>query len=134
VAAGPEESVAFVCGTCVLTEALNIHAPPNEASEFFHGTIEFVNEDTSIVLFLGEDCSRPLMERFQNFCLRFGHRSRIYDSRDYAMEGVDSEIRKLVAPLIVQAAFGRFSVYLAKASGKDFATRKYMRKVEYWPS
>ena len=37
------------------------------AAEYFHGTLELVEEDTSLILFYGEDETRPLMDRVMDF-------------------------------------------------------------------
>ncbi|CUX65594.1 Sugar isomerase [Agrobacterium tumefaciens str. Kerr 14] len=131
VAAGPEETTAFVFGTCILTEMLNIHAPPVKASEFFHGTLEIVTPQIPLVLILGTDCSRPLMERVKDFCETHGNRLMIYDANDYSMDGIDPEIQPMVAPYLIQSALKRFSLHLSRSKGRALTDRNYMGKHSY---
>ncbi len=50
---------------CILEEMQWIQAKSIHAAEFFHGTLELVVEDTSVILLKGEDETRPLMDPVQ---------------------------------------------------------------------
>jgi fructoselysine 6-phosphate deglycase len=67
VAAGPGFTPAYVFGVCIVMEMLGLHSYPIEAAEFFHGPFEIVDETTPLILIVGEDPSRPLMERVVRF-------------------------------------------------------------------
>ncbi len=131
VASGPCFTTAYVFGVCVLMEMLWMHSMPIEAAEFFHGPFEVVDHTTPLVLLLGEDPSRPLMERVVRFCKRYTERLMIYDSRDFAMPGVAPEIRPLLAPYVLQAALKRFAAQLSILHDQPLSTRRYMWKTEY---
>lgn len=131
VAAGPMFASAYVWGVCVLMEMQWMHSVPLEAAEFFHGPFEIVDENTPLVLYKGEDPSRPLMDRVERFCKRYTERLFIYDSKDYAMPGVDPRIRGIVAPHVVQSALRRISEHLAVWHNHPLSTRRYMWKTEY---
>ncbi len=131
VASGPGFTTAYTFGVCILMEMLWLHAYPIEAAEFFHGPFEIVDRDTPLVLILGEDPSRPLMERVVRFCTRYTERLMIYDSRDFAMPGIDAEIRPIVAPYVLQAALKRMSARLSVWHAHPLTTRRYMWKTEY---
>ncbi|MVA26571.1 SIS domain-containing protein [Agrobacterium vitis] len=131
VASGPGATSAYVFGVCILMEMLWIHAYPIDAAEFFHGPFEIVTPKTPLVLIIGEDPSRPLMERVKTFSQKHTERLMIYDSREYAMEGVDPEIRPIVAPYVIQAALKRLSVRLSIWRDQPLSTRRYMWKSEY---
>lgn len=131
VASGPCFTTAYVFGVCILMEMLWLHSTPIEAAEFFHGPFEIVDETQPLVLILGEDPSRPLMERVKRFCDTYAGRVMLYDSRDYAMPGVDPAIRPIVAPYVLQAALKRWSVHLSTLHGQPLSTRRYMWKVSY---
>ncbi|MFT3761409.1 MAG: SIS domain-containing protein [Pseudoxanthomonas sp.] len=55
VASGPGYTSAYVFGVCILMEMLWLHSYPIEAAEFFHGPFEIVDENTPLILILGED-------------------------------------------------------------------------------
>lgn len=131
VASGPVSTSAYVFGVCILMEMLWIHAYPIDAAEFFHGPFEIVTPETPLVLLLGEDPSRPLMERVKRFALKTTERLMVYDSKDYAMDGIDAEIRPIVAPYVIQAALKRMSVRLSVWRNQPLSTRRYMWKSEY---
>lgn len=131
VASGPGFTPAYVFGVCILMEMLWLHSYPIEAAEFFHGPFEIVDGDTPLILILGEDPSRPLMERVLRFCNKHARRLMIYDSRDYEMEGIAPAIRPIVAPYVLQAALKRFSEHLSDLRGQPLSTRRYMWKTEY---
>lgn len=131
VAAGPEETTAVATGTCILTEMLALHAPPIKASEFFHDTLELVTPELQLVLIIGESSSRPLMERVKDFCGKHAAKVAIYVSREYAMDGVDVEIRPIVAPYVLQVALERMTEYLFELRGKPLSewTFSYIGRV-----
>ncbi|MFC0408537.1 SIS domain-containing protein [Roseomonas elaeocarpi] len=131
VASGPGFTTAYVFGVCILMEMLWMHSYPIEAAEFFHGPFEIVDQNTPLILILGEDPSRPLMERVVRFCEKYTERLMIYDARDFAMPGIDPEIRPLVAPYILQSALKRFSARLSVWHNQPLTTRRYMWKTEY---
>jgi fructoselysine 6-phosphate deglycase len=131
VASGPMFNTAYVIGVCILMEMQWMHSYPIEAAEFFHGPFEILDETTPFVLMLGEDPSRPLMERVVRFAKKYTERLFIYDSKDYPMTGIDPEIRPIIAPYIVEAALYRICVRLAVWHNQPLSTRRYMWKTEY---
>ena len=131
VASGPGFTPAYVFGVCILMEMLWMHSYPIEAAEFFHGPFEIVDKDTPLILIVGEDPSRPLMERVLRFCQKYTDRLMIYDSRDYEMKGIAPTIRPIVAPYVLQAALKRLSEHLSDLHGQPLSTRRYMWKTEY---
>lgn len=131
VASGPGFMSAYNFGVCILMEMLWMHSYPIEAAEFFHGPFEIVDENTPFILIVGEDPSRPLMERVIRFCEKNARRVMIFDSRDYPMPGIAPIIRPIVAPYVIQAALKRFSEHLSDLRGQPLSTRRYMWKTEY---
>jgi fructoselysine 6-phosphate deglycase len=131
VASGPGFTPAYVFGVCILMEMLWLHSYPIEAAEFFHGPFEIVDENTPLILILGEDPSRPLMERVKRFCEKYTKRLMIYDSLDYEMKGIAPSIRPIVAPYVLQASLKRLSEHLSDLHGQPLSTRRYMWKTEY---
>jgi fructoselysine 6-phosphate deglycase len=131
VASGPGFTSAYTFGVCILMEMLWLHSYPIEAAEFFHGPFEILDEKTPFILIVGEDPSRPLMERVLRFCEKNARRVMIYDSRDYPMPGIAPRIRPIVAPYVLQAALKRLSEHLSDLRGQPLSTRRYMWKSDY---
>jgi fructoselysine 6-phosphate deglycase len=131
VGAGPCFSAAYVIGACMLMEMQWLHCQPVVAAEFFHGPFEVVDDSTVLILFVGEDPSRPEAERAVRFCRRFTERTMVYDSCQFAMPGVDPEVRGIVAPIVLQAALEPFVKELAVLREHPLSTRRYMGRMEY---
>lgn len=128
---GPTYANAYVFGVCILMEMQWMHTFTGEAAEFFHGPFEVVDQNTPVMLFMGEDPSRPVSERVLRFCKKFTERIMVYDSKDFKMKGVDPEVRAIFAPFILEAAAGRFADHLAVWHNHPLSTRRYMWKFEY---
>ena len=67
IGAGNTWGETYCFAMCVLEEMQWIKTKSIHAAEYFHGTLELVEEDTSLILFYGEDETRPLMDRVKNF-------------------------------------------------------------------
>ncbi len=128
---GPNYCSAYVFGMCILMEMQWMHTFTGEAAEFFHGPFEVLEHTTPVLLFKGEDGSRPIAERVEAFSKKFTERLMIYDSKDYEMKGIDPEVRAIVAPMILEAAVDRFAQHLAVWHNHPLTTRRYMWKFEY---
>jgi len=128
---GPMFTAAYVLGVCILAESQWVHSIPVEAAEFFHGPFESIDATTPVLLMLGEDPSRPQMERALRFCQRYTERLMIYDSKDFPMVGIDPEIRAIVAPYVVGIGAERIGAHLAVWHQQPLTTRRYMWKTEY---
>ncbi len=131
IASGPMFCTAYVFGVCTLMEMQWLNSTPLESAEFFHGPFEVVDENVPILLLLGEDPSRPLMERTVRFCETYGKRLVVYDSKDFEMPGIEPEIRPIVAPYIIGVALDVIGENLAELHNHPLETRRYMWKVEY---
>jgi len=116
---------------CILEEMQWIHAKSIHAAEFFHGTLEMVVEDTSVVLFKGEDETRPLMDRVERFAEKITNQLTVIDTKDFAMEGISEEFRKHFSVSINWAVISRISVYLERERNHSLDLRRYYRKMEY---
>ena len=119
-------NTAYVFGVCILMEMQWMHSYPIEAAKFFHGPFEIVDQKTPLVLMLGKDPSRPLVERVVRFCKKYAERLMIYDSKEFEMKGIDADIRLIVAPYIVKAALTRIAHQLAVRHNQPLSIRRYM--------
>lgn len=129
--AGPCFATAYVFGICVLMEMQWMHTYACDSAEFFHGPFEVVDQNTPLMIFLGEDPSRPQTERVIKFAKKFTERLAIYDSKDYEMKGIDPEVRGIFAPFILEAAVARVGQRFAVWHNHPLTTRRYMWKFPY---
>lgn len=116
---------------CVLEEMQWIRTKSVTASDFFHGTLELVDEDTHVVIIKGEDESRTVTDRIEKFCNTYSNKVTVYDSKDYELEGIDAEYRAMFAPLVICAALGRINPHMEYATGHSLSFRRYYKVVEY---
>ncbi len=116
---------------CILEEMQWIKSKSIHAAEFFHGTLELVEEDTSLILFKGEDETRPLVERVERFAEKITKELFVIDTKDYPLEGISEEFRKHFAVNVNWALTGRISVYLERERNHSLDVRRYYRKLDY---
>jgi fructoselysine-6-phosphate deglycase len=116
---------------CILEEMQWIKSKSIHAAEFFHGTLELVEEDTSVILFKGEDETRTLVDRVERFAETITKELFILDTKDYELEGISEEFRKHLAINLNWALTGRISVYLERERNHPLELRRYYRKMAY---
>lgn len=122
---------AYVAGVCIMMEMQWLHTSVGESAEFFHGPFEVILPDVPVMVFLGEDESRPISERVIRFCNKFTERLMVFDSKDYEMKGIPDEAREVFAPFVAFGASERFYEHLAVWHNHPLSTRRYMWKFEY---
>jgi fructoselysine-6-phosphate deglycase len=116
---------------CILEEMQWIKSKSIHAAEFFHGTLELVEKDTSVILFKGEDETRTLVDRVERFAETITKELFILDTKDYELEGISKEFRKHLAINLNWALTGRISVYLERERNHPLELRRYYRKMAY---
>ncbi|HEY5221875.1 MAG TPA: SIS domain-containing protein [Microbacteriaceae bacterium] len=131
VGAGNLWGFAYLYSMCLLEECQWLHTTRVHGAEFFHGSLELIEKDTSVLLFLGEDETRPLMERVQRFAERYSDDVTALDTAAYPVDGISPEFRGLLSPLIMDTVAGRVSKHLEAERNHDLSLRRYYRVVEY---
>jgi fructoselysine-6-phosphate deglycase len=116
---------------CILEEMQWIWTRPVHSSDFFHGTLELLEADTSVVLFKGEDECRPLVDRAERFAKSVSTRVRVFDARDFALPGVSDEVRALISPVLFAAAFERVASHIEVVRDHPLVTRRYYKKGDF---
>jgi fructoselysine 6-phosphate deglycase len=129
--AGPAEDVARCLSMCYLQEMQWLHSAAFNANEFFHGAFEVVTDETGVILFLGEDHSRPIAERARTFLDKYARRAWTVDLAELALPGIPETYRGEVGPLVLGALASRIAQHFEAVTGHDLNTRRYMHKVEY---
>ena len=116
---------------CYLQEMQWKHAAGFNTGEFFQGAFEMVTEDTAVLLFLGEDASRPMAERGKAFLETYTRKGHFIDVRDLSLPGVPTELRGDVSPLVVGELAGRLAQHFEAVRGHHLDQRRYMFRVQY---
>jgi fructoselysine-6-phosphate deglycase len=132
IGSGLNYGETFRFSACSLEEVFRIKTQAINSAEFFHGCFEIVDKDTCVILIKGEDGSRVLDERVENFLKKYAKKYTIIDTRDFELKGISKEYRKYFTTTIISILLGeRLFKYLIKDTGKSHKTRRYYRKVQY---
>jgi fructoselysine-6-phosphate deglycase len=129
--AGPVWAQAYYYGMCILEEMQWIRTRPVHAADFFHGTLELVEQGVSVFVFKGEDASRPLADRVENFAKRYTDKVRVLDAADAKLPGISPETRSLISPVVLATQLERLSAHLEVLRNHPLTTRRYYKRVEY---
>lgn len=131
IGAGSLWGTAYSYAMCYWEEMHWIRTKSIHAAEFFHGTLEIIEKDTPVTVFVGEDSGRPLSERAARFLPRICSNYTVIDTKDYRLEGIDPQYRPLLSPFIVHAVTQRIDAHLEKISCHPMEIRRYYRCLEY---
>jgi fructoselysine-6-phosphate deglycase len=129
--AGSTWPEAHYYGMCILEEMQWILTRPVHASDFFHGTLELIEASSSVVIFKGEDASRPLTERLEAFVRTLTEHVLVLDAATYDLPGVRAAARALLSPIFLATALERISAHLEVIRDHPLTTRRYYRQIEY---
>lgn len=122
---------AYDYAMCILEEMQWIKTKSIHAAEYFHGTLELVEEDTSLILFYGEDETRPLMDRVMNFSKNITKIINVFDTKEVELPFSKAEFRKIVSAMVMYVITERLSCHLEKERNHPLTTRRYYRQMDY---
>lgn len=131
IGGGPLWSFTYLYSMCILEEMQWLRTTRVHSAEFFHGSLELLEEDTSVIIFQGEDRTRPLTDRAEAFAKRISNDVSVFDTRDYALEGFSPENRALIAPIVLDTVMGRVSKHLERVREHSLDLRRYYRVMDY---
>ncbi|MEV4173231.1 SIS domain-containing protein [Nonomuraea sp. NPDC049709] len=121
----------YLYSMCILEEMQWLRTTRVHSAEFFHGSLELLEEDTSVIVFQGEDETRPLTDRAEAFARRVSKDVTVFDTRDYPLTGISSEFRGLLAPLVLDTVMSRVSKHLERVRDHSLDLRRYYRVMDY---
>jgi len=101
------------------------------ASDFFHGTLELVEKGVSVILFKGEDGTRPLVQRVEKFVPTVTDSVLVLDTAEFDLPGVTSEVRSLLSPVLLATVLERVSAHLEVKRDHPLTTRRYYKRLAY---
>jgi fructoselysine-6-phosphate deglycase len=129
--AGSTWPEAFYYGMCILEEMQWIRTRPVHAADFFHGTLELVEEGVSVIVLKGEDASRSLCERVESFAANYTDKIRVLDTAQFKLPGISAEVRALISPILLATVLERVSAHLEVKRSHPLTTRRYYKRVAY---
>lgn len=128
---GPVWPQAFYYGMCILEEMQWIRTRPVHAADFFHGTLELVEPDVSVVVFKDESAYRPLAERVEAFLPGRTDRVDVLDAADSDLSSLSPRARAVAGPIVLAAQLERVAAHLELLRDHPLTTRRYYKRVEY---
>ncbi|MEV0229686.1 SIS domain-containing protein [Nonomuraea sp. NPDC050786] len=121
----------YLYSMCILEEMQWLRTTRVHSAEFFHGSLELLEENTSVIIFQGEDETRALTDRAEAFARRVSKDVTVFDTRDYPLTGISPEFRGLLAPLVLDTVMSRVSKHLERVRDHSLDLRRYYRVMDY---
>ena len=131
IGSGLLEDWATCYGMCIMEEMQWMRTRPVSCANFFHGTLEVIDRDTPVLLFIGEDKTRAEAQRVERFVETVSAKVNVIDTQEYALGDMDPAFRPLLSPFIASIVCRRLSVYLERERRHPMAIRRYYRRLEY---
>lgn len=131
VGSGNLEDWAVCYGMCIMEEMQWMRTRPISAANFFHGTIEVIERDIPVILIKGEDKTRPEMDRVEKFVNRVSAKVTVFDTKKFALPGIDEEFRGVLSPIVMRSAFMRLNVHLEHCRRHPIDIRRYYKALKY---
>jgi fructoselysine-6-phosphate deglycase len=131
IGSGFQWGLTYNYSMCVIEEAFWVRTTRVSGAEFFHGSLELIEKDTTVLVLQGEDYSRAIDDRAIAFSRRYSDDVTVVDSATYALNGVSDDIRPLLSNVVLNHATRRISLHLQAARNHSLDSRKYYRKVAY---
>lgn len=122
---------AYDYAMCILEEMQWIKTKAIHSAEFFHGTLELVEKDTSILVLNGADEGRALTERLLRFADKITKHVTVFDTVTVELPFEKIKYKKLLSPLVVYTLLERLSRHLESIRNHPLTTRRYYRQFEY---
>lgn len=117
---------------CILEEMQWVRTRPVTSAQFFHGTLELVEDGVPVFIVKGEDEFRVQDTRVENFCKKINATYEVIDMAEFALDGVDSQFRSLVGPMIATSLLtDRTASYYETYTKHNLAYRRYYRQFDY---
>jgi fructoselysine-6-phosphate deglycase len=130
VGAGSSWPEAFYYAMCILEEMQWVRTRPVHAADFFHGPLELIEPGVSCFLLKGEDESRSLVDRVEQFINKYGDPPVVIDTLDL-FSGVSDAVRPLISPVVLATVLERVSAHVEVVRDHPLTTRRYYRQVNY---
>lgn len=131
IGAGNQWGAVYSYAMCYWEEQSWLRSKSIHAAEFLHGTLEIVDENTPVTLFIGEDEQRELAERVGNLLPRICGNYTIIDSKDYELPGISDKYRGRLSYFIMHAVTQRIDAHVEKLNCHPLEIRRYYRQFEY---
>lgn len=131
IGCGNQYGSTYSYAMCYWEEQHWLRSKSIHAGEFFHGTLEIIERDTPVTLFIGEDSQRPLAERVARFLPSVCANYTIIDTKEYDLPGISREFRGNLSHLVSHAVTQRIDAHIEHMNCHPMQIRRYYRQWEY---
>lgn len=122
----------YLFSMCILEEMQWIKTKSVTSAEFFHGTLELIENGVSVFLIKGEGKGRLLDDRAQKFLEAHTDKLVVIDTAEFALDDMPKQFRWIVAPLVCSTCLvDRLAAHLESNTGHNLDYRRYYRQFEY---
>ncbi len=84
-----------------------------------------------MIVFKGEDATRPLADRVERFARERTERLLVLDAATFDLPGISDPVRALISPVVLATVLERLSAHLEVLRDHPLTTRRYYRRVTY---
>lgn len=117
---------------CILEEMQWKRTKAVSSPEFFHGTLELVDEDTCVFLVKSVGKCRELDNRVEKFLQQYSEKHYVIDLAEYLIPGVNEKFADICSPMVMETiTTGRLAAHIEHHTGHSLAFRRYYRQFEY---
>lgn len=119
---------------CLLEEMQWVRTKAVTSADFFHGTLELVEDGVPVFLIKGVDEYRVLDQRVENFIRKYNvtDKFEVFDMTDFRINCLDDRFSDIAAVLIFCATVvDRLSKQYEQFTGHWLAFRRYYRQLDY---
>ena len=131
VGAGNQWGATYSHAMCYWEEQHWLRSKSIESAEFFHGTLEVIDRDTAVTVYVGEDSQRPLSERVAKFLPQICGNYTIIDTKDYELPGISEKYRGHLSPFVFRTINNRIDAYDEHLNRHPMTIRRYYRCLDY---
>ena len=131
VGSGNQYGATYSYAMCYWEEQMWVRTKSISCQEFFHGTLEIIEQDTPVTLFMGEDEQRPLAERVARFLPKVCANYTIIDTKEVDLPGIDEKFRGTISHLVMHAINNRVDAYMELFLRHPLSIRRYYRQFDY---
>ena len=129
--AGSTWPQAFYYGMCILEEMQWIRTRPVHASDFFHGTLELVEQGVSVLLLKGEDATPSSGGAGGEVRAQLHRQGVVLDAADHSLPGISDQRALVLSPVLLATVLERVSAHLEVLRDHPLTTRRYYKRVAY---
>lgn len=132
VSSGILEKISYWYTLCVLQECQWIHATSVSSADFFHGSLELVDDSIPLLLIKGVDEFRVLDERVEAFAKKVNCDLCLIDIADYPLNELDQRYADMYSVFVAASLLSeRLEMYLELNTGHSLDFRRYYRRIDY---